>query len=76
MCGFGWGYVWLGVVLMDLVLVGIEFGCGMLGWGGIYGYGWLMDLMCGLILLVMINIMFEGLGGVFVVEMVVVVMNC
>ncbi|MTH65829.1 serine hydrolase domain-containing protein [Paracoccus shanxieyensis] len=75
MRGPGWGHAWLGAVLTDPALAGIELGRGTLGWGGIYGHGWLMDPTRGLILLAMTNTTPEGLGGAFAVEMAAAVMN-
>lgn len=34
-----------------------------------YGYSWFVDLVCGLSVVVLINILYEGMDGVFVDEL-------
>ena len=41
--GPGWGFSWLGAVLVDPALAQTELGVGTQSWGGVYGHVWFID---------------------------------
>jgi CubicO group peptidase (beta-lactamase class C family) len=63
--GPGWGYAWLGPVLLDPTASQTTLSVGSISWGGVYGHMWAIDFERDLTLLELSNTAFEGMFGQF-----------
>lgn len=63
--GPGWGYSWLGSILIESIAAGVGYSAGTISLGGVYGHSWTADFERDLIVLVMTNTAIEGTIGQF-----------
>lgn len=66
--GPGWGFGWLGALLLDPAAAGTALPAGTVAWGGVFGHSWLMSPATGRSLVAMTNTAFEGMIGRFADE--------
>jgi CubicO group peptidase (beta-lactamase class C family) len=64
--GPGWGFSWLGSVLIDPGAVSSGWGEGSVSWGGVYGHWWCIDFLRGRTIVSLTNTAYEGLFGQYV----------
>lgn len=65
--GFGFGFG--GAVVTDPAAAQTPQSVGTLGWGGVYGHSWFVDPQKEIAVLCMTNTAFEGMNGLFTVEL-------
>jgi CubicO group peptidase (beta-lactamase class C family) len=63
--GPGWGFSWLGAVLLDPQAAQSSLSRGSVSWGGVYGHWWLIDFARRLTMVSMTNTAVEGMIGQF-----------
>jgi len=69
--GPGWGWSWLGSILIDPELAGSPWSKGTVAWGGVYGNSWAIDFAWGRTLVALTNTAYEGMMGKFVQDLAV-----
>lgn len=67
--GPGWGFSWLGAVLLDPAAAGATLSPGSVSWGGAYGSWWAIDFERERVTVALTNTAFEGMIGQFAQEM-------
>lgn len=63
--GPGWGFSWLGSVLVDPTASGSAWSEGSVSWGGVYGAWWCVDFARERTVVSLTNTAYEGLFGQF-----------
>jgi CubicO group peptidase (beta-lactamase class C family) len=63
--GPGWGFSWLGAVLIDPASTGSQWSNGSVSWGGTYGNWWGIDFARKRSVISMTNTAYEGMSGRF-----------
>lgn len=63
--GPGWGFSWLGAVLVYPAAAGSSLSRGTVSWGGVYGHCWIIDPARGRTLIALTNTAVEGMIGQF-----------
>jgi CubicO group peptidase (beta-lactamase class C family) len=63
--GDGWGFGYMGAVLMDPSVMKTPQRVGTVEWGGVYGHNWFFDPANGLTVVSLTNTTWEGVGGRF-----------
>ncbi len=63
--GPGWGFSWLGAVLIDPASTGSQLSNGSVSWGGTYGNWWGIDFARKRSVISMTNTAYEGMSGRF-----------
>jgi CubicO group peptidase (beta-lactamase class C family) len=63
--GDGWGFGYMGAVLMAPSVLNTPQRVGTIGWGGVYGHSWFFDPAAGLTVVSLTNTTWEGVGGRF-----------
>ena len=63
--GDGWGFGYMGGVLMAPSVLNTPQRVGTVGWGGVYGHSWFFDPAAGLTVVSLTNTTWEGVGGRF-----------
>ena len=63
--GGGWGFGYMGAVLMDPSVMKTPQSVGTVEWGGVYGHTWFFDRAMGLTVVSLTNTTWEGVGGRF-----------
>ncbi|MBX5173497.1 beta-lactamase family protein [Rhizobium sp. NZLR1b] len=63
--GPGWGFSWLGAVLIDPASTGSQWSNGSVSWGGTYGNWWGIDFAKKRSVVSMTNTAYEGMSGRF-----------
>jgi len=61
----GWGFGYMGAVLMDPSVMNTPQRAGTVEWGGVYGHTWFFDRETGLTVVSLTNTTWEGVGGRF-----------
>lgn len=69
--GPGWGYSWMGSVLVDPQAAGSQWSKGSVSWGGVYGASWGMDFTRGLTFVSLTNTTPEGMIGQYAQDLAV-----
>lgn len=64
--GPGWGWSWLGAVLIDPVLASSNWSGGSVSWGGVYGNWWGIDFERKRTVVALTNTAYEGMIGNFI----------
>ncbi|WP_322092598.1 serine hydrolase domain-containing protein [Paraburkholderia bannensis] len=63
--GDGWGFGYMGAVLMDPTVMKTPQHPGTVEWGGVYGHNWFIDGAAGISVVSLTNTTWEGVGGCF-----------
>jgi CubicO group peptidase (beta-lactamase class C family) len=63
--GPGWGFSWMGAVLIDPASTGSQLSTGSVSWGGTYGNWWGIDFARKRSVVSMTNTAYEGMSGRF-----------
>jgi CubicO group peptidase (beta-lactamase class C family) len=63
--GPGWGFSWLGAVLIEPASTGSQWSNGSVSWGGTYGNWWGIDFARKRSVISMTNTAYEGMSGRF-----------
>ncbi|MBA8879171.1 serine hydrolase domain-containing protein [Phyllobacterium myrsinacearum] len=63
--GPGWGFSWLGAVLIDPTSTGSQWSNGSVSWGGTYGNWWAIDFTRKRSVVSLTNTAYEGMSGRF-----------
>ncbi len=63
--GPGWGFSWLGAVLVVPEATGATLSPGSVSWGGVYGSWWAIDFERDRVIVALTNTAFEGMIGKF-----------
>ncbi|MDY7227159.1 serine hydrolase domain-containing protein [Hyalangium rubrum] len=63
--GPGWGFSFVGAVLVDPAKTGSPQSVGTWQWGGAYGHNWFVDPQRRLTVVALTNTAFEGMSGAF-----------
>jgi CubicO group peptidase (beta-lactamase class C family) len=63
--GPGWGFSWMGAVLIDPASTGSQLSNGSVSWGGTYGNWWGIDFARKRSVVSMTNTAYEGMSGRF-----------
>jgi CubicO group peptidase (beta-lactamase class C family) len=63
--GPGWGFSWLGAVLIDPTSTGSQWSNGSVSWGGTYGNWWAIDFTRKRTVVSLTNTAYEGMSGRF-----------
>lgn len=63
--GPGWGYSWMGALLLDPMSANSRWSSGSVSWGGAYGAWWGIDFDRHLSVVALTNTAFEGMIGQF-----------
>ncbi|MBN3854014.1 beta-lactamase family protein [Paraburkholderia sp. Ac-20340] len=63
--GDGWGYGYMGAVLVDPSVMDTPQSVGTVEWGGVYGHNWFVDRTSALTVVSLTNTTWEGVGGSF-----------
>ncbi|MFE0018655.1 serine hydrolase domain-containing protein [Mesorhizobium sp. NPDC059054] len=63
--GPGWGFGWMGSVLIDPASAQSPLSKGSVSWGGVYGHMWAIDFERSLSVIALTNTAFEGMLGQF-----------
>ncbi|TCP64300.1 serine hydrolase domain-containing protein [Sphingomonas sp. PP-CE-1G-424] len=63
--GPGWGFSWLGAVLIDPASTASQWSSGSVSWGGTYGNWWGIDFPKKRSVISMTNTAYEGMSGMF-----------
>lgn len=66
--GPGWGFGFGGAVLVDAELALTPQNNGTLQWGGVYGHNWFYDPIAQLSVVALTNTAFEGMSGLYPVQ--------
>lgn len=66
--GPGWGFGFGGALLVDAALAATPQNNGTLQWGGVYGHNWFYDPVAQLSVVVLTNTAFEGMSGLYPVQ--------
>ncbi|MET2830858.1 serine hydrolase domain-containing protein [Mesorhizobium shangrilense] len=61
--GPGWGFSWMGAVLVDPAAANSTLSSGTVSWGGVYGHWWCIDHQRGRIAVLLTNTAYEGMLG-------------
>lgn len=61
--GPGWGFSWMGAVLVDTTAANSTLSPGTVSWGGVYGHWWCVDYQRGRIAVLLTNAAYEGMIG-------------
>ncbi|PTL79476.1 serine hydrolase [Vitiosangium sp. GDMCC 1.1324] len=66
--GPGWGFGFVGAVLVDPAKAHSPQSAGTYQWGGAYGHNWFVDPTRGLTVVALTNTAFEGMAGAFTIS--------
>lgn len=61
--GPGWGFSWMGAVLVDTTAANSTLSPGTVSWGGVYGHWWCIDHQRGRTAVLLTNAAYEGMIG-------------
>jgi CubicO group peptidase (beta-lactamase class C family) len=64
----GWGFGYMGAVLMEPSILSTPQTIGTVEWGGVYGHNWFVDRAAALTVVSLTNTTWEGVGGRFPLE--------